>query len=143
MLTAVVGLSRELGAARPPFLGRRLGRSHVDLLYVLVHHPGPVTPSQMALVLGLSRGAVTQLSDTLATEGLLIREPHSDDGRSCVLRLTASAEAEITTYEQQMVADVAPRFAALTDRQLLSLADLLQRLSPGNGEPAVTGSETG
>ncbi len=84
----------------------------------------------MATVLGLTAGAVTQLVDVLEADGLLTREAHPVDARSRILRLTPSAEAEITAFEQQVVAGLAPRFAALTDRQLASLVDLLRRLSP-------------
>ena len=130
VLTAVVGLSREVRAGRPPFVGRHLSRSHVDLLYVLAHHPGPVTPSRMAAVLGLTAGAVTQLVDVLEADGLLSREAHPSDARSRILRLTPNAEAEIAAFERQVVAGLVPRFAALTDRQLISLTQLLRRLSP-------------
>lgn len=102
----------------------------MDILYVVAHHPGPVTPSRLAAVLGVTPGAVTQLVDALQADALLSREAHPNDARSCVLRLTPSARAEITASEQQVVADFAPRFAALTDRQLATLADLLRRLSP-------------
>lgn len=130
VLTAVVGLSREVSTARPPFTGRRLSRGRVDLLYVLAHHPGPVTPGRMASVLGVTPGAVTQLADALEADGLLVREAHPDDARSRILRLTTSAETDIAAFEEQVVAGITPRFATLTDRQLASLADLLRRLSP-------------
>jgi DNA-binding MarR family transcriptional regulator len=84
----------------------------------------------MASVLGVTAGAVTQLVDTMEGQGLLRREPHPADARCRVLRLTAGAEAEIAAFEQDIVESMTPRFEALSEVELGSLADLLRRLSP-------------
>jgi DNA-binding MarR family transcriptional regulator len=129
VLTAVVGLNRHLTAARQvPFRGRRLRRSHIDALFVLAHRPTPVTPGSLASALGVTAGAVTQLLETLAAAGLVESDLNPHDGRSRILKLTESSRAEIAEFEQQVVADLTPRFDALTDTQLAALADLLDRL---------------
>jgi DNA-binding MarR family transcriptional regulator len=128
ILTAVVGLNRHLIAARQvPFRGR-LRRSHIDALFVLAHRPTPVTPSSLASALGVTAGAITQLLETLTAAGLVESDLNPHDGRSRILKLTESSRAEIAEFEQQVVADLTPQFDALTDTQLATLADLLDRL---------------
>lgn len=46
-------------------------------------------PSELADLLHLDRGTLTGILERLATQQLLVREPHHEDGRSVLLRLTA------------------------------------------------------
>jgi MarR family transcriptional regulator, organic hydroperoxide resistance regulator len=46
-------------------------------------------PSELADLLHLDRGTLTGILERLAAQQLLLREPHQDDGRSVLLRLTA------------------------------------------------------
>lgn len=46
-------------------------------------------PSELADLLHLDRGTLTGILERLAAQQLLVREPHQDDGRSVLLRLTA------------------------------------------------------
>jgi DNA-binding MarR family transcriptional regulator len=129
ILIAVVGLSRDLTAARQvSFRGQRLRRSHIDALFVLAHRRTPVTPSSLASALGVTAGAVTQLLDTLASAGLVESDLNPHDGRSRILNLTERARADIAEFEQQVVTDLTPRFDPLTDNELATLADLLNHL---------------
>jgi DNA-binding MarR family transcriptional regulator len=129
ILTAVAGLNRHLTAARQaPFRGRRLGRSHIDALFVLAHRRRTVTPSSLASTLGVTAGAVTQLLEILLAAGLVESDLNPRDGRSRILKLPERARAEIAEFEQQVVADLTPRFEVLTDTQLATLADLISRL---------------
>jgi DNA-binding MarR family transcriptional regulator len=130
ILTAMAGLSRLLTAARHvPFRGRGLGRSHIDALFVLTHRRTPVTPSSLAAALGVTAGAVTQLLETLAAAGLVESDLNPQDGRSRILKLSERARAEIAEFEDQIVAELTPRFDALTDTQLATAAELLNRLA--------------
>jgi DNA-binding MarR family transcriptional regulator len=76
----------------------------------------------------VTAGAVTQLLETLASAGLVESDLNPYDGRSRILNLTERARADITEFEQQVVANLAPRFDTLTENQLATLADLLSRL---------------
>ena len=87
-----------------------------------------MTPSSLASALGVTAGAVTQLLDTLASAGLVESDLNPHDGRSRILNLTERARADIAEFEQQVVADLTPRFDPLTDNELATLADLLNRL---------------
>jgi DNA-binding MarR family transcriptional regulator len=72
----------------------------------------------------VTAGAVTQLLDTLASAGLVESDLNPHDGRSRIFNLTEKARADI----EQVVADLTPRFDTLTDNELATLADLLNRL---------------
>jgi DNA-binding MarR family transcriptional regulator len=87
-----------------------------------------VTPSSLASTLGVTAGAVTQLLEILLAAGLVESDLNPRDGRSRILKLTDSARDEIAEFEQQVVADLTPRFEVLTDTQLAILADLISRL---------------
>jgi len=129
VLTGVAGLARRIAVARQaPFQARRLSRNQVEALFVLAHSRPPVTPGSLVAALGVTAGAVSQLLDSLRTQGLVEVAAHPQDGRSRLLRLTDSARAEIDTFEKQVVADLAPIFDELTTSQLRQLAALLSRL---------------
>jgi DNA-binding MarR family transcriptional regulator len=46
-------------------------------------------PSELAELLHLDRGTLTGILERLATQQLIVRAPHAEDGRSVVLNLTA------------------------------------------------------
>lgn len=48
-----------------------------------------VMPSELAELLHLDRGTLTGILERLSAQQLLVREPHDEDGRSVLLRLTA------------------------------------------------------
>lgn len=54
---------------------------------------GPMTPSELAPVLGCTTGALTRLLDKLEHLGYLRRVPHPSDRRSLRLELTRSGRA--------------------------------------------------
>jgi len=129
VLTGVAALARRIAVARQaPFQARRLNRTQVEALFVLAHSRPPVTPGSLVAALGVTGGAVSQVLDSLRTQGLVEVAAHPHDGRSRLLRLTDSARAEIDTFERQIVADLEPLFDVLTTSQLGLLASLLSRL---------------
>jgi DNA-binding MarR family transcriptional regulator len=62
-----------------------------------------VAPSRLSERLGLTKGAVSKLSDRLLAKGLVVRRSHEVDGRAHLLALTEAGHALI------------PRLAALAD----------------------------
>ncbi len=128
VLESVTALARELTAGREPPFGRRLTRNQMETLFVLAHSAWPVTPKRLAATLGITAGAVTQLVDVLADQGLVESVAHPSDARSRVLRLTESAQSTVDRFEREAVERMAPRFAELDDDQLGSLAALLASL---------------
>jgi DNA-binding MarR family transcriptional regulator len=92
-------------------LARVLGLSESDVL--ALHHiarSGRLTSTQLASRLRLSSGGVTALVQRLERTGQLLREPHPDDRRSSLLRLSPSAQRRLA----QALAPLAERQDALT-----------------------------
>lgn len=56
---------------------------------------GPLSPHEVARMTGMSRAAVSNLSNTLITRSLLARTPSPEDGRQVTLSLTDAGQAKI------------------------------------------------
>ena len=107
-----------------PFAGHHLGRSHLDLLF-LVAHRTDVTPGFLASELKITPGAVSQLVATLRNAGLVTAEPNPADSRSVLLRLSNETKFELDEFESRVVGAAIPRFASLSLDDLTQLARLL------------------
>lgn len=137
VLDAVTLLDRELRTlGQEPFEGRRLGRSQLAVLFLLARAPGPVAVSQLAGGLGITAGAVTQTIDGLRAAGLVSSTVNPADGRSRLLALTPAAAGEVAAFERRFAERMMPRFEALSDEELASLAQLLARLHPDSAGAA-------
>jgi DNA-binding MarR family transcriptional regulator len=76
-------------------LARLLGLTDNDVLAILhLARAGQLTPGQLGELLRLTTGGTAALVQRLERAGHVTRAPHPRDGRSTVLRLTASAERE-------------------------------------------------
>ncbi len=74
------------------------------VLRALFDHADPITPSRLAADLGLTRGAVSKLTDRLAAKALLTRTTAAHDRRYQAVALTPAGLALV------------PELAALADR---------------------------
>lgn len=134
IVESIATLGREMIASgSAPFAAAevRLNRRQLDALFLIAHHPQPVSPGVLADLLGVTAGAVTQLVDGLREAGLVEQTVHPHDARSRILGLTDSARATVDAFEGQVVDRMAPRFAGLTDRELQRLAELLAKTRGG------------
>ncbi|WP_430644775.1 MarR family winged helix-turn-helix transcriptional regulator [Agromyces sp. GXS1127] len=130
VLESATVLGRTIGAGHHVPLGDHdLTRSQLQALFTVAHDRRPVTPSRLVAVLGLTAGAVTQLVDRLRSAGLVETAPNPDDARSRIIRLTADAADEVDRFEHAIVERLLPRFDALDDHELHTLADLLERVT--------------
>ncbi|WP_232499608.1 MarR family winged helix-turn-helix transcriptional regulator [Agromyces humatus] len=130
MLESVTLLGQTIAAGpRVPFRGRDLTRTQMQALFTLAHDRQRVTPGRLATVLGVTAGAVTQLIDGLRGQGLVDTEPNPDDARSRVIRLTADAAGEVEQFERAAVERLLPRFASVSDDELIALARTLSRIT--------------
>lgn len=89
------GFARKLAA-------RQVTVAEWGLMRVLYGRP-PTSPSRIADEMGMTRGAITKLSDRLIAKSLMVRKADPDDGRAQTLALTASG------------AKFVPELAALAD----------------------------
>lgn len=128
VLESLVMWQRRLASLpAPPFASAGLSRAQVDVLFVLTHGMDSATPGAIATRMGISRGAVSQLLESLVAAELVQVGPHPDDARSRLVTLTPQARAVVTDFESQAAERMEEHFDALTDSELATLATLLQR----------------
>lgn len=97
---------------------------------MLAHHDTPQTAGSLGALLGLTSGGVTQLVDGLRRLGLVERTVDARDARVRRLALTSTARHQVSSFEAQVIEEVAPWFDDLDDAELRSLARLLRQLGP-------------
>ncbi|MBG6060094.1 DNA-binding MarR family transcriptional regulator [Cryobacterium sp. MP_M5] len=133
VLAAVVRLSRSLANPRStPFGSTVLTRTQLDVLFVLAHTPDPVTPGQLAALLHVTPGAVTQLVDQLREHDLVEQYASDQDGRVRLLQLSSAARTQVEAFETASIQRSAPWFDTLTDDALTELAGLLAQVKEGS-----------
>lgn len=118
-------------------LARGLTRARATVIWQL-HRQGPVTQQQIARTIGVTPRNVTALLDGLQASGFVQRDPHPQDRRAVLVRLT-DAGAAVT---RQLAADYetgsAQLFAGMPAeqvRQFLTTVDTLTaRLAPAATE---------
>jgi DNA-binding MarR family transcriptional regulator len=120
-------------------LHRRLRRErHTELtptqLAVLgtVRVLGPVTPSAIAEREGVRPPSITRTLNCLADDGYVLREPHPDDRRQVLVRLSDKGEALIAEQQHRRDAWLDSRLASLTVDERTTLREasaLLEKLA--------------
>ena len=121
--TVVARVEQALASADLPPL------AWYDVLWAVRRAPaGRVRMAELAEGLTISRGGLTKLADRLEANGLLRREPASDDGRGFYAALTEAGEEMLRrmwrvysrvlreTFVAAMSADEAAMIAAALDR---------------------------
>lgn len=120
--------SRVLDSHRTfPFGDLQLSRSQTEVLFLVAHADAPLSPGRLAEALGVTRGAVTQLVAGLVATGLVEQRTDLGDARRRTLGLTAESRDRVDGFEQAIVRELSPRFDALADSELETLAGLLAR----------------
>ncbi|MCO5101311.1 MAG: MarR family transcriptional regulator [Burkholderiaceae bacterium] len=102
-----------------------------DLLAQLDRHPDGLRMSELSQRLMVTGGNITALADQLESEGLLRREPVSDDRRAVRLRLSPAGRerfAEMAAGHERWVVSL---FEGLSLDERHQLLALLAKLKPG------------
>ena len=127
-IEAIVMWSRVMDSHRMiPFGELNLSRAQLEVLFHIAHSPSPATPGAIAGRLGITAGAVTQLVAGLVELGLVRQDRDTVDGRRRLLVLEPSAQQQVAGFEQAIIDDLSPRFAGLSDAELVTLTGLLAR----------------
>ena len=130
----VVAACRELHSAIDALDERAakvLGISRNDLRCLNLLERGPVSPTQIADALALTKGSVTTLLDRLEEKSLVSRRSSHDDGRVVVVEATIEAWmalAKIYRPFGEALADLSRRYghdrASLLSQALFEVAAL-------------------
>ena len=127
-IEAIVMWTRVMDSHRMiPFGELNLSRAQLEVLFHIAHSPSPATPGAIAARLGVTAGAVTQLVTGLVELGLVRQDRDTTDGRRRLLILEPTARTHVEGFEQAIIADLSPRFDALSDEELATLTGLLAR----------------
>lgn len=97
------------------------------IMYVL-WLAGRMEPHRLADVAGMSRAAVSNLVRPLCDQGMLVREPHPEDGRAVLLSLTPLGREVTNTAYLAQNAREAEWVSALTPAERAMLVELLSKL---------------
>ncbi|MFI6581111.1 MarR family winged helix-turn-helix transcriptional regulator [Embleya sp. NPDC050493] len=113
-----------------------LSAGRYRLLAALEDADGEMSPSGLADVLGVSRATVTGLIGGLEREGLVLRRPSAEDGRSAVVVLTARGARRMRELAPEHFGRLQEMVGALDPEERAVFLDLLGRLV--RGIPALT-----
>ena len=117
--------ARQRGA-----VGQLLHLAETDVL-ALQHlaRTGAMTPSQLGAQLRLTSGGTTALVQRLERAAYVRREPHPEDRRSTLLRLTEAAEREAGGLYAPLVSDLDALASALDEGERAALRTFLEQVA--------------
>lgn len=98
------------------------------LLRALFSHE-VVLPSELAETLGMTRGAISKLSDRLSAKKLIARTAHEQDGRAHTLALTRKGRELVPVLAALADANDEEFFAGLSAGERSALMALMKRIA--------------
>ncbi|MCJ2094898.1 bifunctional helix-turn-helix transcriptional regulator/GNAT family N-acetyltransferase [Methylobacterium sp. J-072] len=128
-------VTAEVGALDSSFLGR--GRPLGAARVVNAIGAGRTDVAEIRAYLGLDSGLMSRLLRSLEEEGLVTTEPHPDDARRRVARLTQVGRREFSAYEELSDARAASLLARSPNADALLRAMDLVALSLGRDRIAI------
>lgn len=130
LMSSLVGEMHEAGAACLARHGLGEGRSTV-LAWLLESLPEPLSHSQLADLLGVTKGSVTGLVDGLERDGFVKREDRGDDRRMRLISLTPAGKALIEKALPEKFRESTELLARLTPAERDTLSALLHKVREG------------
>ena len=112
------------------FTGLRFGitMTQASVLLVLLHE-GRKTMGQMAEILGVSKGATTQLIDGLIESGCIERMVDDDDRRVVYIDLSERGKSYLDAVRAESSKRIAKLFEGLSDVEIQQIANIISKLS--------------
>jgi DNA-binding MarR family transcriptional regulator len=109
----------------------RLGINLTDLLCLgILAGAGAVTAGQLAILIGLTSGAITGLVDRLEAQGLVRRERDTRDRRRGLIHFNKERQSDISAVFAPMQQALAESYAAYSDDELRAITKWLDRTLP-------------
>jgi DNA-binding MarR family transcriptional regulator len=108
-----------------------LTAARLSALSVLVFG-GPATLGALARAEQVSPPTMSRLVDALERDGLAVREPHSRDGRSVVIRATEDGRAILVLGRERRVSELAGLLATVDYESLevlVEAAEIVERIT--------------
>jgi DNA-binding MarR family transcriptional regulator len=133
LIAQLLGAMRELNSQLSLLdqtVSSSVGLSSSDLEVLdLVGRRGPLTPSALSSISGVSPATMTGILDRLETEGWVRRERDPQDRRKVNIHAATKRGAEIYRYYRGMQDRLRQICANYTDDQLTLLIDFITRTS--------------
>ena len=92
-----------------------------------------ISVTELARIMQVTPGAITQTADALIEQGLLSREEDPDDRRMVRLKLTPEATSHMRDFRHRFLASMAGPFEVLSTDELRQLNDLLAKVGDSAG----------
>jgi len=128
-------------------LARLLGVTETEVLAIQhLAWAGALTPGQLAAQLRLTSGGTTALLQRLARSGYVVREPHPEDRRSTLLRLTPEAERDAGELHAPLVRAIDAAAGELSEDARATVAAFLgvvAELGEHHADELVRAAEAG
>ncbi|HSW48380.1 MAG TPA: MarR family transcriptional regulator [Candidatus Saccharimonadales bacterium] len=114
-----------------PFGELTLGRPQVGILF-FIERKKEVSVKEIAEMLNVTSGAVTQFIDDLVNKNLALREESKTDRRIINIKLTKKAEDKFKEFRKNYFKTISPLFDDLDDFELQKLLLLLEKIKIAN-----------
>jgi len=112
-----------------PFGDLTLGRPQAGILFFIARRKTGVSVKDLAEMLNVTSGAVTQIIDDLVEKDLVRREEDAADRRVLKITLTKKAENRFKEFKKNYFISVKPLFDNLDDKEISELLSLLQKIN--------------
>jgi DNA-binding MarR family transcriptional regulator len=90
---------------------------------------GSLRPGDLAARMNISAASMSRLTEALEGGGWVARDPDPDDGRACLLRLSAHGHETLAGLRRENDTDLATDLGSLTARQRAVLEEALPVLT--------------
>ncbi len=90
---------------------------------------GRLSPTQLGRRLGLSSGASTTLVQRLERTGCVVREPHPEDGRSVLVRLSPGVQERLQEIKAPLPEQIDELTARLTQSERVAITHFVRRVA--------------
>ena len=116
----------RIGALDEAHLGAPYGLAEGRVLYEVAQAPDGVTPKAIAAEIGLDAGYLSRILKRFEADGLMVRQPSTDDRRSITLRLTPAGQTAFEDLRQVAEGAVAEMIAPLSHNDKLQLTTAMR-----------------
>jgi DNA-binding MarR family transcriptional regulator len=106
----------------------KLGPPQIHILFFIAKQRKKVAVKDLAEMLRVTPGAITQLVDVLVDKDLVKREADPKDRRIIRIRLTELAINMLEEFRESYLASVSRAFNALSDAEIKELIRLLDKI---------------
>lgn len=107
------------------------GRSHMELLFHLrKHEKDGLSVKDLAKLLKVTSGAITQMVDHLVEKEFLKREEDQTDRRFQKIKFTAKANKKFGFFREKYISSISSTFKNLGNQELENLVSLLSKIVP-------------